>query len=83
MDLIDRKLLKLLQKNSDLPLSEISGRIGISTTPCWNRIKKLEERGRVDGSLEILQKITNTKEYMVRPDKWWLGGNVSVIKKYK
>ena len=57
MDLIDRELLKLLQKNSDLPLSEISRRIGISTTPCWNRIKKLEERGIIKHKVSVLDKV--------------------------
>ncbi len=43
MDDIDKKILKELQKNSSLPLSELSKRVGISSTPCWNRIKKMEE----------------------------------------
>ena len=32
-----------MQKNSSIPLSELSKKIGLSSTPCWNRIKKLEE----------------------------------------
>ena len=43
MDNIDKKILELLQKNSSIPLSELSKKVGLSTTPCWNRIKKLEE----------------------------------------
>ena len=43
IDNIDKKILAIIQKNSGLPLSEISKRIGISSTPCWNRIKKMEE----------------------------------------
>ncbi len=52
-----KKLLALLQKNADLPLSEISRRIGISTTPCWNRIKKLEERGIIKHKVSVLDKV--------------------------
>ena len=37
----------------------------------YDRLKWRRKRGRVDSSLEILLKIKNTKEYMVRPDKWW------------
>ena len=43
MDNIDKKILAELQKNSSQPLSELSKRVGLSNTPCWNRIKKLEE----------------------------------------
>ena len=37
----------------------------------YDRLKWRRKRGRVDDSVEILTKIKNTKEYLVRPDKWW------------
>ena len=43
MDNIDKKILEELQNNSSIPLSELSKKVGLSNTPCWNRIKKLEE----------------------------------------
>ena len=43
MESIDKKILEELQKNSSQPLSELSKKVGLSNTPCWNRIKKLEE----------------------------------------
>ena len=43
LDKIDIQILKILQKDVTKPLTEISKKIGISKTPCWNRIKKLEE----------------------------------------
>ena len=43
VDNIDKKILQELQKNSSIPLSELSKKVGLSNTPCWNRIKKLEE----------------------------------------
>ena len=43
MDAIDKLILAELQKNSSQPLSELSKKVGLSNTPCWNRIKKLEE----------------------------------------
>ena len=43
MDSIDKNILEELQKNSSQPLSELSKKVGLSNTPCWNRIKKLEE----------------------------------------
>ena len=37
----------------------------------YDRLKWRRKRGRIDSSLEILLKIKNTEDYMVRPDKWW------------
>ena len=37
----------------------------------YDRLKWRRKRGRVDSSLEILLKIKNSKNYLVRPDKWW------------
>ena len=38
----------------------------------YDRLKWRRKRGRVDSSVEILLKIKNTKDYLVRPDKWWI-----------
>ncbi len=38
----------------------------------YDRLKWRRKRGRVESSLEILLNIKNTKEYMVRPEKWWI-----------
>tara|TARA_B100001540_G_scaffold313398_1_gene336260 strand:- start:518 stop:973 length:456 start_codon:yes stop_codon:yes gene_type:complete len=56
MDSYDKKILFILQRNADLPLSEISRRVGLSPTPCWNRIKKLEEEGVILKKVTILNK---------------------------
>ena len=37
----------------------------------FDRLKWRRKRGRIDSSLEILFKVKNNKEYLVRPDKWW------------
>ncbi len=37
----------------------------------YDRLKWRRKRGRVDSSVEILLNIKNTKDYLVRPDKWW------------
>ena len=41
----DKLILELLQRNASLPLAQISKAVGLSKTPCWNRIRKLEEEG--------------------------------------
>lgn len=47
MDSIDKAILALLQRDSDTPVADIAESVGLSPTPCWRRIKKLEERGVV------------------------------------
>ena len=42
MDVIDKRILISLQEDVSISLSELSKKVGISSTPCWSRIKKLE-----------------------------------------
>ena len=45
IDDIDRKILDALQHDSDRPVSEIADEVNLSSTPCWRRIRRLEELG--------------------------------------
>jgi Lrp/AsnC family transcriptional regulator, cysteine-sensing transcriptional activator len=45
MDAIDRKILAVLQKDASLSVAEIGNRVGLSSTPCWKRIQRLEAEG--------------------------------------
>jgi Lrp/AsnC family transcriptional regulator len=45
MDSIDRKILAVLQENASLSVAEIGSRVGLSSTPCWKRIQRLEADG--------------------------------------
>jgi Lrp/AsnC family transcriptional regulator len=45
MDAIDRKILVVLQDNAALSVAEIGSRVGLSSTPCWKRIQRLEADG--------------------------------------
>ena len=54
MDKIDKQILFELQNNATIPLSELSKRVDISKTPCWNRIRKLEEEGVINSRVTIL-----------------------------
>lgn len=45
MDRIDRRILDLLQEDCTLSVMEVGRRVGLSTTPCWRRIQRLEEEG--------------------------------------
>ena len=54
MDKIDKHILTLLQKDSTTPVAEIGRRVGLSTTPCWRRIQKLEEDGVIKKRVAVL-----------------------------
>ena len=45
MDEIDKKILAILQDDATTPIGDIARNVGLSQTPCWRRIKKLEEDG--------------------------------------
>ena len=57
MDKIDRKILALLQKDATTPVAEIGRKVGLSTTPCWRRIQKMEEDGIIKGRVAILDPV--------------------------
>ncbi len=67
MDAIDRKILTVLQEDSSLSVAEIGSRVGLSSTPCWKRIQKLEGEG------VVLKRVA-----VVDPDKVGLGVSVFV-----
>jgi len=54
MDRIDRKILRLLQEDAERPLSEIAEAVGLSTTPCWRRIRNLEDAGVIRRRVALL-----------------------------
>lgn len=43
MDRVDKMILSLIQEDATLPVADIAKRVGLSTTPCWRRIQKMEE----------------------------------------
>jgi len=56
MDSIDRKILHQLQTDSTLPIAEIAEHVGISSTPCWRRIQRLEKQGVIARRVAILNR---------------------------
>ena len=54
MDSIDRKILRELQRDCSGSIAEIADRAGVSQTPCWRRIKKLEEAGYITQRVALL-----------------------------
>jgi len=56
-DEIDRKILTILQKNATMPVAELGRKVGLSTTPCWRRIQKMEEDGVIQRRVAILDPV--------------------------
>ncbi|KQT54125.1 ArsR family transcriptional regulator [Aureimonas sp. Leaf454] len=54
MDRLDKKILRLLQEDATLAVADIAKRVGLSTTPCWRRIQKLEEEGVIRARVAVL-----------------------------
>jgi len=54
MDRLDRKILRLLQEDSTLAVADVAKKVGLSTTPCWRRIQKLEEDGVIRRRVALL-----------------------------
>ena len=67
MDAIDRKILAVIQQDASLSVAEIGQRVGLSSTPCWKRIQRMEADG------VILRRVA-----LVDQNKVGLGINVFV-----
>ena len=67
MDAIDRKILAVVQQDSSLSVAEIGQRVGLSSTPCWKRLQRLEADG-----------VITRRVALIDPDKIGLGITVFV-----
>jgi Lrp/AsnC family transcriptional regulator len=67
MDAIDRKILAVVQQDASLSVAEIGQRVGLSSTPCWKRLQRLEADG------VILRRVA-----LIEPEKIGLGVTVFV-----
>jgi len=67
MDAIDRKIIAVVQEDASLSVAEIGQRVGMSSTPCWKRLQKLEAEG-----------VITKRVALIDPDKIGLGITVFV-----
>src|SRR5882724_3877011 len=54
LDETDRRILRAMQRDARLTTAELANKVGLSTTPCWNRLKRLEKQGYIDGYVALL-----------------------------
>lgn len=70
IDSVDARILDIIQRDASLSVAEIADRVGLSSSPCWRRIKRMEEAGFIKGRVTIL-------------DNFSLGLNFEVIASVK
>ncbi|MBW7982063.1 Lrp/AsnC family transcriptional regulator [Enterobacillus tribolii] len=56
LDKTDRKLLRLLQQDCTLSLQNLADAVNLTSTPCWKRLKHLEEEGYITKRVALLDK---------------------------
>jgi Lrp/AsnC family transcriptional regulator len=56
LDAVDARILDLIQHDASLSVAEIAERVGLSSSPCWRRIKRLEDEGVIQRRVTILDR---------------------------
>ena len=56
-DPFEKRILHLVQKDSSLPITELSEAVGMSSSPCHRRLKALEERGVIKGYVAVVDRV--------------------------
>ena len=54
IDAIDRRILQIVQQDVSLPVREISAKVGVSRTPCWRRLQRLDAAGVIKRRIAVL-----------------------------
>lgn len=54
LDPIDTRILELIQNDAALSVAEIADQVGLSSSPCWRRIKRMEEAGIITRRVTLL-----------------------------
>ncbi|WP_240007392.1 Lrp/AsnC family transcriptional regulator [Pseudaquidulcibacter saccharophilus] len=54
LDKIDRRIIKALMERADIPIAELAKKAGLSQTPCWQRVQKLEQNGVIQKRVAIV-----------------------------
>ena len=54
LDRVDREILRILQADANVPIASIADRVGLSQTPCWKRIRRLELDGIISRRVALV-----------------------------
>ncbi|MEJ0095947.1 MAG: Lrp/AsnC family transcriptional regulator [Methylocella sp.] len=54
LDSIDKQILRIVQRDASLSINEIAAQVGLSQTPCWKRLRRLEAAGVIRRRIALL-----------------------------
>jgi Lrp/AsnC family transcriptional regulator len=54
MDATDKAILRELQRDASIPIADLARAVGLSQTPCWRRVKRLEETGVIRARVALV-----------------------------
>ncbi len=54
LDKLDRDILRLLASDASLSLADIASKVGLTATPCWKRIRRMEQEGVIRGRVATI-----------------------------
>jgi len=88
LDQTDIQILDILQQDASKPVADIAAKVGLSVTPCWRRIQKLEETGIIRQRVALLDAeklgLGMSVFVAIKTDQHnadWLSGFAAMIKK--
>jgi Lrp/AsnC family transcriptional regulator len=57
LDRFDREILRLISEDASLSLADIAGKVGLTPTPCWKRIRRMEQEGIILRRIAVLDPV--------------------------
>ncbi|HAQ49730.1 MAG TPA: AsnC family transcriptional regulator [Glaciecola sp.] len=54
LDKFDREILRVMQRDATISMADLSQKVGLSHTPCWRRVKKMEAEGLIRQKVTLL-----------------------------
>lgn len=54
LDRLDREILRLISADASLSLADIAAKVGLTPTPCWKRIRRMEESGVIQRRVAVI-----------------------------
>jgi Lrp/AsnC family transcriptional regulator len=57
MDLIDKLILRIVQKDARMSIGQIATQVGLSQTPCWKRLQRLDSSGVIKRRIALLDPV--------------------------
>ncbi len=82
LDAIDVKILSALQNNADVNVQDLADLVGISKTPCWRRLKKLEQEGYIKKQVALLDRKKLGFSMMAYVQVTMLDHEISTLEKF-